>query len=139
MHINRNNKFCTKNQFTKIYKDPTDVYQKKIKQQYTVYRDMRYSLSWTISHWIMYCQRCLYTQAGKYKQLGLKWHKKPINVCCYSITAVWTAVVNSCNCNILRFLMTGRVTGTWSTCWTNDPLFLINRVKMDLGAETFCS
>ena len=64
--------FVQKKHFTKMYEDPTDVYQKQIQQQYTVYCDMRYSLSWRRSHWIMYCERCLYTQAGKYEQQGLK-------------------------------------------------------------------
>jgi len=34
------------------------------------------------------------------------------------------------NCNILRLLMKGRLTGTGSMRWTGDPLFLVNLVKM---------
>jgi hypothetical protein len=64
--------WAQKNQFTKTYKDPTDVYQKQIQQQYTIYLDMRCGFSWMRSHWIIYCQRCLYTQAQKYKQLVMK-------------------------------------------------------------------
>ena len=45
------------------------------------------------------------------------------------ITAVWTVLVSSFNCNILRFLMTGRVTGTSSTSSIYDTLFIIP-VKM---------
>ena len=59
------------NHFTKIYEDPTDVNPKQLRQQYTTYPDMRYvtCFNWTRSHWILYCQRCLYTQPRKYKQL----------------------------------------------------------------------
>jgi hypothetical protein len=34
-----------KKQFTKIYKDPADVYEKQIKWQYAIYRDMRYGVA----------------------------------------------------------------------------------------------
>jgi hypothetical protein len=46
---------CTSNE-----KDPTDVYQKQIQQQCTMYPDMRYTVcfSWTRSHWLLHCQRC---------------------------------------------------------------------------------
>ena len=76
--------------FTKIYEDPTDVYQKQIQQQYTIYRHMRYVIcfGWTRSHWILYCQRCLYTQPRKYKQLGKCNRRVPL-LCGVVITAIW--------------------------------------------------
>ena len=61
-------------QFTKIYEDPTDDNPKQLQQQYSIYPDMKYVIwfSWTRSHWILYCQRCLCTQPRKYKQLGTR-------------------------------------------------------------------
>ena len=105
---------CTKKQFTKIYEDPTDVYQKQIQQQYTIYPDMRYGLSWTTSQWIAYCQGCLYTQAGKYKHLGTikvfylfirgyekiiweQYNRRGPVLYVVVITAVWTVLVNICD------------------------------------------
>ena len=101
---------CTKIQITKLYRDPTDVYQNKIQQQYTVYCDMRYSLSWT-DHIGTYIVRnvCIH----KLENMN-SWDLNNTRgtIMLVVITAVLTVLVSSCDCNILRYLMTGRVTGT---------------------------
>jgi len=63
--------FVLENPFTNIYSDPTDVYETQI-HHYTTYLDMRYidCFSWTRLCFIICCQRCLYTQSRRYKQLG---------------------------------------------------------------------
>ena len=125
--------FVQESHFTKIYKEPTGVYQKWIQQQYTIHRDMRCVLrfSWTRSHWILYCQRCVYTQSRKYKQLGTT---EEAHYCMVLLLQDYGLVhVNFCNFKILRLLilmMKVGATGTWSACWTYDPLFLVNPVKM---------
>jgi len=102
--------FWKKKQFTQIYKDPPDVYQKEIQQQYTVNCAMRYSLSWTDN-----IGSCIVSDVCIHKMENMNsWDlnntRGPLMY--VDITAVWTVLASSCNCNILRFLMTGRVTGT---------------------------
>ena len=84
--------------FTKIYENPTDFNPKQLQQQYSIYPYMRYVIwfSWTRSHWILYCQRCLYTQPRKYKQLGKCNRRVPL-LYAVVITAIWAVLVIICN------------------------------------------
>ena len=54
-----------------MYRDPTDVYKTQI-CHYTVYLDTRYMdrFGWMRLCFIICCQRCLYTQSRRYKQVG---------------------------------------------------------------------
>ena len=101
---------CTKIQITKLYRDPTDVYQNQIQQQYTVYCDMRYSLSWTDHIGTCIVRNVCIHKLENMNSLDLNNTRGTIML--VVITAVLTVLVSSCDCNILRFVITGRVTGT---------------------------
>ena len=88
-----------------MYRDPTDVYKTQI-CHYTVYLDTRYIDCFGQMRlcFIICCQRCLYTQSRRYKQLGaynrrvLLLHVGGGGGGC--VTAVWAVLVDNC---ILEF------------------------------------
>ena len=89
---------------------------------------MRYvtCFSWMRSHWIIHCQRCLFTQPRKYKQLG--WHstRGPLLFGVFN-TTVWTVLVNICNLELLHFITFNEREVDWHWQYvTYSPLFLVN-------------
>ena len=72
-----------KKQFSKLYKDPADVYQKQIQQQYTVYRDMSYSLSATDHIGSCIVRDICIHKLENMSNWDLNNTKKPFNICCY--------------------------------------------------------
>ena len=101
---------CTKIQITKLYRGLTDVYENQIQQQYTVYRAMKYSLSWTDHIGTCIVRNVCIHKLENMNSLDLNNTRGTIML--VVITAVLTVLVSSCDCNILRFVITGRVTGT---------------------------
>jgi hypothetical protein len=71
---------------------------------------MRYSLSWTYHIGSSIVSDVCIQKLENINSWDLNNTRGPSMY--VVITAVWTVLVNICNCNILRFLMTGRVTGT---------------------------
>ena len=63
------------------------------------------------SHWIMYCQICLYTKLANRNNWTLNNIRGPsIYVV---ITAVWTVLVNSCNLELQHF----KIFNDWECNW----------------------
>ena len=78
-----------------------DVYQKQVQQQYTVYCDVRYSLSWTD-----HIGSCIVKYVCTHKPENRNnWTLNNIRgLSIYVvITAVWTVLVNSCNLELQHF------------------------------------
>ena len=77
--------------------DQSDVFKTQI-CHYTTYLDMSYinCFSWTGLCFIICCQRCLYTQFSRYKQLGV-YNRRVMLLCGGGVTAVWAVLVNICN------------------------------------------
>jgi len=77
-------------------KDPADVYQKQIQQQYTIYCDMRYGRPQLDEITLDHILSKMFIYTARKCKLGWYNTRGPL-LCGGVITAVWTVLVNSCN------------------------------------------